>query len=67
MTSALCLQPQSFQFDPAKLRPQRLKSTILEVAKQYEEECQIEEGRMGRPAFRRLFVGCSRDTCKNAP
>jgi len=56
MMPAACLQPQSFQFDPAKLRPQRLRETIREVAKQYEEECRIEEQRMGRPAFRRLFV-----------
>lgn len=56
MTPVACFQGDSFQFDPKKLRPQRLKDTIREAARQYEEECGFEDLRRGRSAYRRLFV-----------
>lgn len=56
MTPAACLSPDAFTFDPAKLRPQRLKLVIREAAKQYEQECAFEDRRLGRLAYRRLFV-----------
>lgn len=57
MSVSACLNPQSgFQFDPAKMRPQRLKLTVREAAKQYEHECGLDDLRRGRSGFRKLFV-----------
>lgn len=57
MSAAACLAPDpGFVFDPKKLRPQRLKLAVREAAKQYEEECSLDDLRRGRSGYRRLFV-----------